>query len=202
MAKKRRWLLFVFITLLALLFGLTIFPAQASVVGSFDIRENIWGHDQIYLTVIIGEYVDYEPDFMINEVVFLDLKLSTDDVGQTYSVSSGTEFNEAVAYLTNDINDFIEYDVFYPSGGGFGCAAMEARFFFGDETGANGIDFAGYNINRISLTVNSWTDPVFNFNASLKVHAVPIPAAVWLLVSSLIGLAGFRRKFRKRLKSD
>jgi hypothetical protein len=45
-------------------------------------------------------------------------------------------------------------------------------------------------------------DPDTNFyNADARVYAkfapVPVPAAVWLLGSGLIGLLGIRRKFKK-----
>lgn len=145
------------------------------------------------------------------DLVF-DLILSANSVGQTYTVSSGAQFDQAVQLLTNGINDNVSYEVDgSPGGGGIGIGSSEAGFFFGDDTGAHGVDFAGYQINSISLTVNSlnlstpgsnpngdgvWTDA--KLNATLKINTVPVPAAMWLFGSGLLGLTGVARRNKTR----
>jgi choice-of-anchor C domain-containing protein len=76
-----------------------------------------------------------------------------------------------------------------------------------------------FDITGNSLSSMGWIEKSFEFNAvgtettltfsslitgaygpaidNVRVNVVPIPAAIWLLGSGLIGMAGFRRKFRK-----
>ncbi len=61
-----------------------------------------------------------------------------------------------------------------------------------------------FDVGFISITYNSaTTDGEVRFGPREDLydwyvfHAVPIPSTLWLLGSGLIGLIGFRRKFRK-----
>ena len=57
----------------------------------------------------------------------------------------------------------------------------------------------GSNISNFTrLTFDYENTPSFSYldDVSVTPHAVPIPGAVWLLGSGLVGLAGLRRKFK------
>ena len=62
------------------------------------------------------------------------------------------------------------------------------------------VDLNGYTTAQLSfmLEANSADETIWIDNIKLEGTAVPIPAAVWLLGSGIIGLIGFRRKFSKR----
>jgi hypothetical protein len=50
--------------------------------------------------------------------------------------------------------------------------------------------------NSTVLTLGFQCDPYYLFLDDVSVQQVPIPGAVWLLGSGLVGLAGLRRKFK------
>jgi len=199
-ALKTKLCFSLVVTILA---GLPLSVVKASVIGSFEINGSFGARaifNQIHISVDFGgDYVEMTPGG-----VAIDLVLSKDNVGQTYTVLSGNEFEEAVVYLTNGINDPVSFEYMSSGGdggGGGGLGANEAYFFFGDITGANGIDFSGYDINSISLAVNSlsfnssfdWTDVIFNATATIEGSPVPLPGAIWLFASGLAGFFGFRK---------
>lgn len=62
-----------------------------------------------------------------------DLLLNPSDAGNSYVVSSGTEFEEAVAFLTNGINDVISWQ--FETGG---TGGPEAFFSLGIKQGLMG----------------------------------------------------------------
>jgi hypothetical protein len=111
------------------------------------------------------------------------------DVGKTVTVTEANdpEFNEVVAVLTNGVNDFLYFQALgHPGGGGPLDERTEAFSFFGDGSGASGIDFKDFIIQCISLRINSltlnipgqdpnndgnWTD--YSINYSLLIKGVP-----------------------------
>ena len=69
--------------------------------------------------------------------------------------------------------------------------SLATIFFTGSSVGASSLSFSDVDLG------DEWGDPI---DASLEtgsVNVVPVPAAVWLFGSGLIGLLGFRRKIRK-----
>lgn len=129
-----------------------------------------------------------------------DLMLSSADVGQTISVSSGTEFDEAVGFLTNGVNDWITFQF-----GGGGTGWTEGGFFYGDVDGDNGIDFAGAQIDSIDLHVNNLglttgPDPAlywYRLDALVSIEgvpAIPEPATVMTLMAGLAGMPWVARR--------
>ena len=178
------------------------YQATSATLGSFDVGSTFGARDifdQGRLIVGFGG----DPVLVIPDAVVFDLILSEDDVGKTFMVSSGTEFDEAVALMTNGVDDIvIEFGLLA------GEVNLESITFFGDPTGASGIDFAGSTIESISLTVNNltfntpgsdpngdgiWTE--VDFNSTVRVNGVvPIPAAIWLFGTGLIGLIGLARR--------
>jgi len=121
--------------------------------------------------------------------LFEGLVFTPADVGKTVTVTETTdpEFNAVAAVLTNGVNDPLYFQALgHPGGGGPFDERTEAFSFFGDSSGANGIDFNDYIIQCISLRINSLTldtpgqDPVgngiwtdYSINYSLLVKGVP-----------------------------
>lgn len=111
------------------------------------------------------------------------------DVGRTVTITEAadSEFNAVAVVLTNGVNDPLYFQAIgHPGGGGPFDERSEAFSFFGDSSGANGIDFSGATIQCISLRINSltlntpgqdsigngiWTD--YSINYSLLVKGVP-----------------------------
>lgn len=144
--------------------------------------------DQIEATVGIGGAEG-------EALTFFDLPLSEADVGHSFGLSSGATFDAAVAYLTNGVNDAMQVFSMSPFGGG-GFGANEAFWFFGDGSGARGIDLAGHQITGMAFRLNSlhfdidtgtpWTDASYDY--SVTIESIPEPGTVMLFALGLAGL--------------
>ncbi len=103
-------------------------------------------------------------------------------------------------------------DVFGVNIWGFGDVSDSPILTFYDNMGNSGVALSGFqsstqdfygirsNIGIVSLQftyTGGSGDGVYFDELYYGVSAVPIPTAVWLLGSGLIGLVGFRRKFKK-----
>jgi len=53
-----------------------------------------------------------------------------------------------------------------------------------------------------TLTLGFRNDPYFFFLDDVDVSPVPIPGAVWLLGSGIVGLIGLKRRMRSRKSTD
>jgi hypothetical protein len=144
--------------------------------------------------------------------LFEDLVLSTADAGATFvaSTASDPDFAAAAGYLTNGVNDDVEVD-WGPVGGTntgsySGSGQTESVRFFGGDFG---IDFAGYVIESISMTLSNDFSVTPDFGAdrtaitgSIQVQVfgqiVPEPSPLVLLALGFGALASRRRRQRPR----
>jgi len=126
---------------------------------------------------------------------------SATPAGQAYQRDSGYEFDLFTQYLQDDIEHYITFHPRFPGKGGPLFVGTESQRF-------PEVDFSNYSISSIELILNAvsiTTEPDSGWregyrtdiaiNADLKVYGsvVPIPAAVWLFGSALLGLGWFRQ---------
>jgi hypothetical protein len=202
MFNERRSNYFVFV-LTAILSFLLITPiVKADMIGSMNITATAGGaktFSSIRLEIYHGPYSS-------SAARLFNIILSEYDVGNTYTVSSGTDFDAAVAMLTNDIDDLITVkESTLDSLFGWGLGDYESsRFSFSDPSDPSRVDFSGYYINSMSLTLNSLTfthsatsvyttfdlDGTVTFDGTV----VPVPGSVLL---GVLGLTAAGVKLRK-----
>ncbi len=180
----------------------------AATLGSFDLGSStqpyfsgIGRYNRVRLSLVLGG--DFANSTAVGVPLF-NLILSAADVGKTFTVATEPGFADAVGLLTNGINDNINYVIVGLDGPGPIGSVSEAALFFGDDTGARGIDFSGATIDDIRLTLNTlsfatpgsdlngdgnWTDTTLHATVAVT-GAVPLPTSALLLASCLFGLAG------------
>jgi len=128
----------------------------------------------------------------------------------SYSLSSGPEFTQGSANLTNNVDDYVWDKVSRSSPTFNRITGLKESLFFGHTP-----DFYGNTIEEIAFSVDSvfldspgsdpgnngiWTD--FAFEGTLNIYGsrvpseVPEPSTLLLLGSGLLGLAAFRQRKR------
>jgi hypothetical protein len=131
--------------------------------------------------------------------LFEGLQVGLPDVGSTFTATSASDpdFDAAATVLTNGVND----EVFFRVSPGSAPHPTEALFFFGDATGANGIDFAGSIIDSVDLRIdlltfdNDGISTLVRLDYSILVNGVviPEPRPTVLIFLGLLAL-GWRRR--------
>jgi PKD repeat protein len=112
----------------------------------------------------VGSYVNYSKldlffqDFArLNEAIVFD-EITITSVGQMFALTKSDEnFSASTAFLTNGLPDWIIVSLTTPTRNS-NVEGTEPDALFGDPSGSNGIDFAGYAIESIKLLI---TDLVF-----------------------------------------
>lgn len=112
-------------------------PARAAVIGSFGTFSG--GGTRQVLSEVTFEL--YYGSISSPEVTIFSEALTADGV---FTVSSGDDFNLATSRMTDGINSRLSA----LSAGTSGEERSEAGWLFGDNTGASGIDLAGFVIDR------------------------------------------------------
>jgi len=145
-----------------------------------------------------------EPETSLPLVKLFHVDSLGSNVGNAFTLDSGPEFDQAVLLMTNGILDVVAYELTeIPLGGGLGVAQVESDIF--SSASLNGIDLAGYNITSMALTVDSFTlipassgDPFIRIFTDLtwtiSGSVVPVPPALYLFGSGLLGLVGMARR--------
>lgn len=161
------------------------------------------GQDVVVSTIPVGlgdvvNILDSDP--------YLRWTLSNADVGQTiYRDAADPQFAAFVAHLTNGIDNLCTANTF---GSTYGRSESD---IFGDVPGGNGIDLAGFQVDKVGLRVDAisivspgidpnndgrWTDASGQLSFLFEgVRAVPEPTTSVLALASLAcgGYSLFRR---------
>ena len=161
-----------------------------------------------------GVFTSFDVDIeyqhtVLNPIIFDVLTVSETDIGTEFfaTSSSGSNpdpgFDDFANYITNGTDQ-----AFTISTSGSGSNKNESIWF------GTSPDFQGYTIDKFGIKINDvsfespgsdpngdgeWTSYYWNamFNVYGSPTSVPEPATMLLLGSGLIGLVGFRRKFKK-----
>ena len=141
--------------------GLFFLPAinYAAVLGTYEVTQ-AGGCSSIYEGLEINVIFGGDGTGASGARLFEGNVFRPSDVGMTVTMTEANdpEFNDAAAVLTNGVNDSLSFQAIgYPGGCIGGDGSSEALFFFGDQSGANGIDFIGYAITSIGLRVDALT---------------------------------------------
>ena len=122
-------------------------------------------------------------------------------------------FKDAVSLLTDNFNDHIGYKFVTPMAN-ISYGTSEAMLFYEDGTGNSGIDFSGFQIDKLRLSVTDlWAETYLNSsdvpwirvsaNYTLRIYGsqgtapVPEPATALLMGTGFSILALRRRKLNK-----
>lgn len=128
------------------------------------------------------------------------------DVGKTFRQSSATSesFGFFASMLSSGTDDAFLIGNYLPSGGGSGVANYESAFL-SKFVPTQSVDFYGYEITEVGLTVDSltidspgqnpngdglWTD--YSYDVTFTIYGIPEPATGLLL--GLGGLALLRKR--------
>lgn len=119
-----------------------------------------------------------------------------ENVGKTIWITSNSDdpdYTNAVAGLTNGVNNSIDTAVWVGGNGGSGYETSESGFGISP-------DFVGYTIRRIGCRVDyastAYTAPWTHFDAGLTfiVDVVPEPSSLLAIIGGLAGLGLVRRR--------
>lgn len=177
-------------------------------LGTLDVDFNITDQQvmlanagTIDLTVgnFVGIYAatsDWEFTFGLKEGITPEISTSNmANMGNGYQAVMGLYGHDAsaVAVSATDFNSYTtrlsggQYSGLIPNSG----PDFEITL---DDMAANGyVDVAMYQYLAMTDTFNEGTLRIWE-DGSVELNAVPVPAAVWLLGSGLLGLVGIRRK--------
>ncbi len=153
--------------------GLLFLPAinYAAVLGTYEVTQ-AGGCSSIYEGLEINVIFGGDGTGASGARLFEGNIFRPSDVGMTVTMTEANdpEFNEAAAILTNGVNDSLSFQAIgYPAGCIGGDGSSEALFFFGDQSGANGIDFMGYTITSIGIRIDALT---LNIPGAIRITTV------------------------------
>jgi hypothetical protein len=112
---------------------------------------------------------------------------------------AGLEFNFIGAYLTAAFKEDLNIDIV----GKLDGVQLYSQTITVNTTSATWFEFSFLGINELIFTSYGGTDAGYTYppgnhiamdNFTYNFHPVPVPAAVWLLGSGLLGLLGFSKR--------
>ena len=123
----------------------------------------------------------FEVKFGVTNSIFETLTLSAADVGQTFQITQtqDPDFNSLVSSLTDGRSETLNFQLSFNNFGSIanGISAPEKVFFSQLPAGNNGIDLQGFNIDSISLRIDSVSinSPNYSIRTTILVDAITVP---------------------------
>lgn len=195
---------------------------QAAIIAqkSFNISGSVIGSnarisDEINLTLSIEDELGLPPFFFSKSSLFEGIVVTSSDMGKILTATQATDpnFNSFVEILKGSKLSTVLVTAFYLDEnnlrGGFGIG-VGAGSNVSDNTssfassGAGPIDFSGYNIDSISLQIDSLSInnaqqfASLNVISSVKIEGKPVPEPSYLLASGTIFVAGLVLKYKRK----
>ena len=194
------------IAVLGMGFGLVhlgLQPSWAQPLAVAYVQNGVGGSQATLTSMMV--YVGFGPN--TNAVLFSQFALTPADVGRTFTLnaSNDPDFAAAKLSLENGIPNAVVFGDYYGPGTGWSThVTSEAYFFDPLPPGNNGIDFQGFSIGSISLTVDALTltprvagGTDIHLRGTISVNAVPEPSTLALVVGGGLVLQRFASR-RKR----
>jgi hypothetical protein len=179
-------------------FGI-VTSANASLIGSFGGHHSGDGRftdDYLKFDLYYGTVINPEAPTLFSEV------LTGDSV---FTLDSGSNFDLAASRISDGINSFMTKQVTLGNGGFDATNWLESHWLYNDPSGSSGVDLNGFEIDQFVLTISNFqlispgSDPngdgiwsEYSLDWSVNIHGavIPIPPALWLFGSGLLGLFG------------
>jgi len=186
------------LVVIAMIGMFAVSTAKATLLGEVNFYKS-FGASSIDDTVSVKLFHDLKGMYHDPAYDPIIWQLTEVDVGSTlYVYSSNPSFDECVDMFTNGEDDAFWTD-FRISAGGAWLGYMESSGI--TKYGVNGVDFAGYIIESIALTVNQcildspgdsvWTNVIFD--GTISIYGVPEPTTIMMF-----GLGGLLLRRRRR----
>ncbi len=175
-----------------------------TVIPSFTINDNFDGKFQVNINI---DKVNSANDFAVITGIFFDLGSGiseTDITGESLgnSLSGHTDFatntNKIKGVTAFQINPSVSFDTVLGYKSGNKRAEVPISFFVSDHNGALTLnDWGKVGVRFQSVGVNDFGGGSDKEMSTQKNFVAPVPAAVWLFGSGLIGLVGAAKRRKK-----
>ena len=163
--------------------------ADAALVASANIGTN---GPEIGFDYSYEVHIGFDSDswyFSEGEVLFYSSKdeagINGEGIKSRYILNSGSTFDNAVTLLTNGQNNYFVVDeVEWDGNNGSGGSGGYSEYYLFGFTDS---DLSGVTISSIELVIGQ-------SNATIEIHAVPVPPAFLFFGSAIISLIHVKRK--------
>ncbi|NIT60734.1 MAG: PEP-CTERM sorting domain-containing protein [Aliifodinibius sp.] len=160
------------------------------------------GGASVIVSAVEFSWTDHGPTKLLDWGV-----VTPSDVGETFTQSPVTSpnFDFFASLLTSGTDDILCIQIYFPDHSYHGRQALES-YWFNKFIQTENVDFYGWQVTEISLTVNSltidtpgrnpngdgiWTDCAYD--VTFTIYGIPEPATVLLLAFGSLFLARKRR---------
>lgn len=171
-------------------------PAHAAVLGEYfyDFGERRYGEPfGLDLALAPGVVSRGSEDVVIFDQTLFEFNRSDRNVSVVVTRDTDPDFTEFASRLTNGIDEWINMHLYWDTDPSDGTYSGQSIDNFWESDIAPGTDFVGYTVTAIEI---NWFGPLGGApDGSVVVHGntVPVPAAIWLFASGLLGLIGVSR---------